>query len=396
MPSSSPRHSISPSMAGIYIHIPFCRQACSYCNFHFSVSRRQQGVLVESLLKEIRMSCDFFDQQSPAGEAIPLNTIYVGGGTPSLLPVSDIIRIFEALSAHYAFDHNTEISLEANPDDLSREKLKALRQTPVNRLSIGVQSFHLPDLRYMNRLHTPQQAVGSLHEAMAAGFDNLTVDLIYGTPTLSDALWEENLMQLIGLGIPHISAYALTVEEKTPLHYLIRKGRAAPVEDEQTARQYRMMLPLMESRGYAHYEVSSFGLPGRFSRHNLAYWTGRPYLGIGPSAHSYKPGFRCWNIANTTAYIRDIGQGVLPRQSEMLTAAQSFDEYLMTSLRTMWGCDLDRVEALWGKTRREALEKEAARHIAGGLMERRADHLVLNSQGMLFADGIAADMFWVS
>lgn len=382
-------------MAGIYIHIPFCRQACHYCNFHFSVSQRQKNGFLACLLKEIELRHDFFEKPQEPGEKFRLDSVYLGGGTPSILTTPELTSIFERLSDFFEFDKNAEITLEANPDDLTYEKLEALRQTPINRLSIGIQSFHAADLEYMNRVHSPQQAIQSIDNALKLGFENLTIDLIYGTPTMNDYLWKENLQRSIDFGIQHISAYALTVEPKTALDVFIRRGQARPVEEEQSARQFEIMVEVLAKHGYEHYEISNFALPGKFSRHNLSYWTGTPYLGLGPSAHSFRESERSWNPPNTTKYIQSIKKGLLPLETEQLSPAQRYDEYLMTSLRTMWGCDMNKVKEGWGEKKRKELENQSRRYIEQGLMVEENHHLILTEKGRLLADGIAADLFWV-
>lgn len=379
-------------MAGIYIHVPFCRQACHYCNFHFSVSLKQTASYLECLLREIDMQRDFFGE--PAGGKPSLDSLYFGGGTPSILEVGALEKVFERLSGYFSFGPQSEITLEANPDDLDKEKLQALKQTPVNRISIGIQSFHAPDLGYMNRIHDPAQAARAIEYALAAGFEDLTVDLIFGTPTMDDHIWKNNLQKVLDYKIPHLSAYALTVEPKTPLEVKIRRGQMPPVEEELTARQFELMIEMMDRAGYAHYEVSNFARPGQYSRHNLSYWTGKPYLGLGPSAHSFRPGQRWWNVSNTGQYIASVREGVLPCETEILTTAQQFDEYVMTSLRTMWGCGLETVDRNWGRARRKSLVDKAASHIHIGWMKETGEHLVLTPKGMLFADRIASDLFW--
>lgn len=382
-------------MAGIYIHIPYCRQACHYCNFHFSVYQGNRSAFVGSLLKEITLQRDFLRPEAHQQPQLILDTLYLGGGTPSLLPAGELQMIFEQLGNYYQLGVNAEVTLEANPDDLTPDKLRSLRQTPVNRLSIGIQSFHEPDLRYMNRVHSKGQALQSLEDALDAGFSNLTVDLIYGTPTLDDKQWEQNILKVISLGIPHVSAYALTVEKKTALEVFIRKGKATPVDEEQTARQFDILLSLMHMHGYQQYEISNFSLPGHYSRHNLSYWTGQHYLGLGPSAHSYKQGQRWWNIANTCAYIDALEKGSIPCETEILTPNQLYDEYLMTSLRTMWGCDLQEITRRWGGQRASLLEAQAEKYISGDLMQKTGRKLVLTNKGKLLADGIASDLFIV-
>jgi oxygen-independent coproporphyrinogen-3 oxidase len=381
-------------MAGVYIHIPFCRQACHYCNFHFSVSHRLSDALVECLIREMQMQAGFFRPDGSAGGRTRLDSLYIGGGTPSVLPVPALQRLFAALGECFAFDGRTEVTLEANPDDLDAGCLASLRDTPVNRLSIGIQSFHQADLLYMNRIHTPGQALRAIKDARRTGFDNLTVDLIYGTPTLSDKGWEQNLEKVFGLEVPHMSAYALTVEKKTPLDVMIRKGQAAPVDEDQVARQFEILMDRMAGRGYEHYEISNFSLPGRYSRHNLSYWDGSPYLGLGPSAHSHREGQRWWNVSNTAAYVASLRSGLIPFETEELGPAQRFDEYVMTSLRTQWGCSLQRVAGTWGRDRREALLLAARPYLANGQLARAGEVLRLTRSGRLFADRIASELFW--
>lgn len=380
-------------MAGVYIHVPYCRQACSYCNFHFSVSWKTRKDFTEALCKEIELQHNFFEAFHGNLGKPGLKTVYFGGGTPSVLSVAELLKIYNKLDQYFCLDGVEEITLEANPDDLSYEYLLSLRQTPINRLSIGIQSFQSADLVYMNRVHSPAQAFQSIKNAHRAGFYNISADLIFGTPSLQTHQWSENLKYIIDAGIPHISAYALTVEEKTPLAFYIRKGRQAAVSDDSTARHFDLMLETMDVHGYLHYEISNFALPGHFSKHNLSYWQGLPYLGLGPSAHSFKNNQRFWNIANTAAYIESLNVGVLPQGGETLTEVQAFNEYVMTSLRTMWGCDLEAVAARWGIERVDAILKAARKFIDQGLLQKKDDHLLLTSRGKLFADGIAADLF---
>ncbi len=380
-------------MAGIYIHIPYCRQACHYCNFHFSVSRSNKDAFVRALLKEIHLQKNFFDEPVEGGGGLDIKTIYIGGGTPSVLEPSDLARIFEELAKCFPVENPIEVTLEANPDDLTGDKLSSLNRLPVNRLSIGIQSFHHHDLHYLNRVHSPVQARESVSNSRKAGFENITVDLIYGIPGMSDAMWGDNLRQVLEMGVPHVSAYALTVEKKTVLEYLVRKGRVPDVSDEQCAQQFDILCATMEKHGYQHYEVSNFALPGYFSQHNLGYWTGVPYLGLGPSAHSYKNGQRSWNVSNTAHFIASIEKGMLAREQETLTPVQVFNEYVMTSLRTMWGCDLEKVRDGWGEKWMSDLEKRASRFLDNELMTINDRHLVLTGKGKYFADGIAAELF---
>ncbi len=373
-------------MAGIYIHIPFCRQACHYCNFHFSVSIRNRPAFIDALVNEAALQSDFLD-----GETI--DTIYIGGGTPSVLGISELIRIYAALHKSFSLEGVREFTLEANPDDLTIEKLMSLRQLPVNRLSIGVQSFHHSDLRYMNRIHSPVQAVECILNAQKLGFDNISVDLIYGTPGMTDKMWENNIMQVMELGVPHISAYALTVEKNTALEYFIRKGRAEPVSDSQSARQFEILCRFCAGHGYEHYETSNFCLPGHYSRHNISYWTGSHYLGLGPSAHSYRSNTRYWNVSNTSLYTESLRASVLPCENEVLSPVQSFNEYIMTSLRTSVGCDMERVRDIWGEQMLSGLEKRAVKYLKQSLLKRQNSHLIITQNGKFLADGIAAGLF---
>ncbi len=349
----------------------------------------------DALLKEIDLQKGFFGDGAVASSRQRLDSIYFGGGTPSLLPVGELERVFSKLSEDFVFDEQTEITLEANPDDLTREKLTELRHTPLNRLSIGIQSFHEADLCYMNRVHSPAQALQSIEGSLSAGFETLTVDLIYGTPTLSDAHWQSNLERVIALGVPHISAYALTVEKKTALDVMIRRGRATAVDEDQTARQFDIMTSVLEGYGYEHYEISNFGKPGHHSRHNLSYWSGKPYLGLGPSAHSFRKGQRWWNASNMGVYMTSVGQGKVPSETEVLTLQQQFDEYVMTSLRTMWGCDLGLVAETWGSERVSIMLEEAQSYLDRGWLTCDGHKLKLNSKGKLFADRVASDLFWI-
>lgn len=373
-------------MAGIYVHIPFCKQQCSYCNFHFSTSLRLKEPLLAALKQEMILR-----QNELHGQ--PVETIYLGGGTPSLLHAEELLRLFDTLFEHYTIGALKEVTLEANPDDLSSAYLKALRATPVNRLSIGVQSFREQDLKYMNRAHTAQQSDYAIKAAQDAGFENLSIDLIYGTPGLSDAGWKNNLAQVSALQIPHLSAYALTVEEKTRLHHDIRVGKSLPVLPEQAAGQFEILHQWAHDQGYLHYEISNLARPGREAVHNTSYWQGVPYLGFGPSAHSFSGKERSWNVANNAFYIRALEQKELPAEREILSDADRLNEYIMTSLRTVWGLDLGKVEAVFGASERARLLQEALPFIEKNQLTEKEGRLVLTEQGMLFADALAAALF---
>lgn len=357
-------------------------------------STRDKDAYLPALLREMELQRLFFDPDRENDPPSGIKTLYIGGGTPSLLSSGELSDIFDGVDRHFSLEGFTEVTLEANPEDLTPEKLKALRQLPVNRLSIGVQSFLQADLQYMNRPHSPSRAWNSIQDAREAGFENISADLIYGTPTLTDANWENNLHRLAMNGIPHISAYALTVEPRTPLAYLIRKGRAQAVSEDQSARQFDMMKQVLEAYGYRHYEISNFSLPGKESRHNMTYWTGQPYLGLGTSAHSFISGKRFWNISNISQYIAAISEEVIPAEEEVLDLSQIVNEYIMTSLRTVWGCDLRYIDRLGGAKYLRSVKKRAEIHLQRGTLIRKDDHtLVLGRKGLFFADGIAADLF---
>lgn len=374
-------------MAGIYLHIPFCKQACYYCNFHFSTSLAQQPALIKQMLREITLQQDYL-----AGQTV--TSIYFGGGTPSLLSRNDLQQLLEKLYATFKIDPDAEITLEANPDDLSPEKLGELRAAGINRLSIGVQSFHEEDLRWMNRAHDSRQALQSIRDARDAGFDNLTIDLIYGGPTLSDEGWAANVQQAIDLGVQHLSCYALTVEPGTALDQFIRKKKVPVLDTDKAARHFEQLMQWTAKAGYEHYEISNFALPGWHSRHNSSYWQSQPYLGLGPSAHSFNGHSRQWNIANNALYIKSMERDAVPCELEELTPTMMLNEYIMTTLRTSLGCLLPTVAERFGTDKRDTLLKNARPFLDKGWMVLRNEALVLTPEGRLFADGIASDLFF--
>lgn len=369
-------------MAGIYIHIPFCRQKCHYCNFHFTTSLRRKNELVTSLLKEMEIQQNYLE-----GETI--ETVYFGGGTPSLLQIEDIKLQIERLNELFPVDTDAEITLEANPDDISEEKLEGWKAIGINRLSIGVQSFFDDDLLWMNRAHTAGLAMSNMLLAKQF-FENITIDLIYGTPALTDERWRQNVEKAITSGIPHLSCYALTVEPKTPLYKMIHENKIASIDPDRQVNQFLLLMQWMEEAGYAHYEISNFALPGFRSRHNSSYWQGKKYLGLGPSAHSYNGISRQWNISNNHTYIESIHKRILPLEKENLTGAQQSNEYILTSLRTMEGLDLKK----FSPEAKNELETASKKFIERGLIKQEHEYLILTNEGKLLADGIAADLFF--
>jgi oxygen-independent coproporphyrinogen-3 oxidase len=375
----------SDTFAGVYFHIPFCKKACHYCNFHFSTSLQHKNELVEALLKEIDIT---------RGKNTRLITsVYFGGGTPSLLLRKELRAILEKTRSSFKLQPDVEISFEVNPDDMNDATVPFWKQQGINRLSIGIQSFRDEDLAWMNRAHTASQAFSAIALAKDSGFTNYSIDLIYGVPGLSDDAWKSNLQQAILLGVPHISAYALTVEPRTALDAMINKGKKEPVEPEQQARQFLILMEMMEQAGYEHYEISNFALPGMRSRHNSSYWQGIPYFGFGPSAHSYDGICRYWNISQNMEYIESLESGIIPYEKEELTAGQKLNEYIMTSLRTIEGIRITHVQDNWGVENAELLQKNSEKYMSRGMLTRVNNSIVLTREGKLFADGIAADLF---
>lgn len=374
-------------MAGIYFHIPFCKQACTYCNFHFSTSLKLKGSLLEAIHAELAMQKNYLQGHM-------VETIYLGGGTPSLLTADEIQSITETISKDYDISQLKEFTIETNPDDLTIQYIKSLKNTLINRFSIGTQSFFDTDLQYMNRAHNAQEADFAIKAAQDAGYHNITIDLIYGTPGLTDKNWLYNLEQVKKLEIPHLSAYALTVEENTALHHNIKTKKSAPIDAAQSAHQFEMLMYKAEELGFEHYEISNFAKPGHGALHNTNYWLGVPYLGIGPSAHSFNGHSRQWNIANNALYTKSIlTEKQLNSEQETLTTEQQLNEYIMTSLRTSWGLDLDRVEAKWGNDYLKHVQALAQPYIEQQKIVQEKQSFILTKKGKLFADSIAGELF---
>ena len=372
-------------MAGIYIHIPFCKKACHYCNFHFSTSQNLMQQMVQTICKEAMLRNDYLTDD--------IATIYFGGGTPSLLTNDDLRFTIDKLRSLFKVDADAEITLEANPDDITEEKLSQWKQAGINRLSIGVQSFFNDDLIWMNRAHNAEQAYKSILLAKQFGFENITIDLIYGTPTLSDENWMRNIEKALHLHIPHLSCYALTVEPNTALQKMIHQHKKENVDAEKQSRHFEILMQRLNEAGYEHYEISNFAKPGFRSRHNSSYWRGAHYLGLGPSAHSYNGVSRQWNISNNALYIKSINENVVPFEREELSSTQKINEYIMTSLRTMEGLSLQKIKQLHCEKTSADILSEAEKFIHREWMKNENDFLILTEKGKLFADGIAADLF---
>ncbi|WP_282085643.1 radical SAM family heme chaperone HemW [Aquimarina algiphila] len=373
-------------MSGIYIHIPFCKQACHYCDFHFSTSMKKKDEMITALCDEIRLRKSEIDPNEN------IETIYFGGGTPTVLSIEELTRIIEVIYKNYSVIQNPEITVEANPDDLTEEKIKLLSSSDVNRLSIGIQSFFQEDLQLMNRAHNANEAKECL--AMASRyFENISIDLIYGIPNMSIDQWKQNIQVAMDFKAPHISCYALTVEPRTALKKLIQNGKIEPVSDELAQEHFEILVDTLENRGFVHYELSNFGKPGYFSKNNTAYWKGKNYLGIGPSAHSFNGKQRSWNINNNIKYIKALQQQQIPREVEDLSKTDRYNEYIMTGLRTIWGVSLQKIEHEFGEKHKEYLMKQAQKHIDKHLLFIDDDTLLITKKGKFLSDGIASDLF---
>ena len=373
-------------MAGIYIHIPFCKQACHYCDFHFSTSLQNKEAFLNALKKEIVLQKEYLNTEK-------ISTIYFGGGTPSLLSKSELVEIFDCLKKNFQINEDAEITLEANPDDLTEEKIKELKATPINRLSIGIQSFYDEDLKLMNRAHASEESIKAVKFAQENGFENITIDLIYGIPGLTDHRWRNNLQIAFALNVNHISAYCLTVEPKTALAHQIKTGLVKNIDEQHGSEQFEIMLEAMHQNDFVQYEISNFCKNGAFSKHNSNYWKKENYLGLGPSAHSFNGESRQWNISNNALYIQSIEKGGLNFEKEILSKEQRYNEYVMTSLRTIWGLDLNLIQQNFGEEYFDFCLKEVEQYIKTENVLNEENKLYLSDKGKLIADKIASDLF---
>lgn len=375
-------------MAGIYIHIPFCKQACHYCDFHFSTSMKRKEEMVSALAKEIQM------RKSESQDEI-VETIYFGGGTPSVLTNKEIQFLIDEVFNNFRVAENPEITLEANPDDLSDIRITELANTQINRLSIGIQSFFEDDLQLMNRAHNSAEAKKSLAKATEY-FDNISIDLIYGIPRMSNEKWKENIETALSFGIPHISSYALTVEPKTALKKLIQMGKIAEPKDDVAQEHFQILVDTLQENGFIHYELSNFGKENYFSKNNSAYWLGKKYIGIGPSAHSYDGVSRSWNAANNIVYLKSLEENKLPSEKEILTQTDRYNEYVMTGLRTIWGISLERIQNEFGEKYLKYLLNQSEKFISDDLLSIENNILKTTKKGKFLADGIASDLFLIN
>lgn len=376
-------------MSGLYIHIPFCKQACHYCDFHFSTNLNTKTQLVSAFAKELALQKEYL------GNNTILETIYFGGGTPSLLTEAELSDIFEAINKYFSITAYPEITLEANPDDLTTQKLSQLKKSPVNRFSIGIQSFHEPHLRYLNRAHNAQEARDCVKKAQDAGFNNISIDLIYAIPHSDHSVWEQDMATALQLNIQHISAYCLTIENRTAFGKWLHTGKIQAIDEEYSAQQFISLIHTLQNNGFEQYEISNFSLPGHEARHNSNYWKKQPYLGIGPSAHSYNGSTRQFNIASNAQYIKSLEKDRVPYTLETLTIADQVNEYIMTSLRTKWGCNLENIKNWAGIDIQASNKIYLADCLKRNLITLENEVLKLTESGKLVADQIASDLFVV-
>jgi oxygen-independent coproporphyrinogen III oxidase len=376
-------------MAGIYIHIPFCRHKCNYCNFYSTPASFDAKVFASAIINEAKLRNYFLRMEK-------VETIYFGGGTPGLFHPDVINEIILELSNLFTFNPNIEITIEVNPDDISIEWLESLRKTQVNRISIGIQTFNNVALKYLERLHSGEHGLKAIKMIKDAGYTNISADLIYAIPGQTNEMLQSDIEVLTEMDIPHISAYNLTVEPSTRLTLQIRKGIRKAVSTDQGAQHFEIVVKALEEKGYLHYEISNFCKPGLFSKHNTSYWQGVKYLGLGPSAHSFDGGIREWNVSNVKRYVDAIKAGIILSESETLSQEDKYNEYIMTGIRTMWGCSLFYIESEYGLKFKEYCLEQAKPWIKDGSIIIQDNSLILSFQGKFLADGIASSMFFIA
>lgn len=372
-------------MAGIYIHIPFCKKACNYCDFHFSTKLDYQQAMVDAICKEINY------RASEVSE--PLASIYFGGGTPSLLTSAQLKQILTTVQANFDIAPDAEITLEANPDDMKNEGLENWLELGVNRLSVGIQSFSQVQLDWMNRAHTAEESLACIEKAASIGFNSFSVDLIYGLPNLSNESWHNELSQALDLGVNHLSTYCLTIEDKTALAKLVKTGKVMPLSDEKQSEQFLILTNLLAEKGWDHYEISNSCTPGNYAKHNTAYWQRKTYLGIGPSAHSYNGKQRKWNVANNQQYMKRINNNEAAFEIENLSIADQINEFILTGLRTKWGVSQEILFSNWNYTIPIEEQKSINQWCNDGLMLNNNNILTLTKEGRLYADQLASELF---
>jgi oxygen-independent coproporphyrinogen III oxidase len=377
-------------LAGIYIHIPFCKQACNYCNFHFSTSLKNKAEMIAAIVKEIQLTNLFTTNNATQ----KIQTLYFGGGTPSLLTKVDLQLIFDALQTKFYFSEAIEITLEANPDNINEVTLNEWKNIGINRLSVGVQSFLDEELIWMNRAHNATHSLQCIDKIIAAGFTNFSIDLIYGSPMLNNDNWKKNVSILLEKNVPHLSCYALTVEPKTALHKMIATKQKNNIDADKQTEQYNLLMYWMQQAGYEHYEISSFAKKGMRSKHNSNYWSGEKYYGFGPSAHSFDEEKRRWNVSNNALYIKSLQNNTIPFEEETLTQVHHVNEYIMTALRTIEGINLEKVTQKFGQKFSNDIYTNSKKYIVQEKIIVDNNFIFLTNEGKHFADGIAADLFF--
>lgn len=375
-------------MAGLYIHVPFCAKRCLYCDFFSNTEMRFKEPYVSAIIKEMELRKEYIGYET-------LETLYFGGGTPSQLAKGDFQRIFEAIYDNFRVSDQAEITLEANPDDMRPEYVSMLKDFPFNRISMGVQSFHPEDLRFLNRRHSREQALKAVELCKEQGITNISIDLIYGLPNQTLQAWEENLDIALGLDVPHLSTYHLIYEEGTALYKLMEAGKVKPVDEDLSVSFFSTLIDRLTKAGYLHYEISNFARPGFISRHNSSYWTGKKYLGLGPSAHSYNGIEREWNVSSLPIYIKGIADGHPSIESEDLGLHTRYNDFIITGLRTMWGISFSDIQTKFGEKLLLYCQKQARPYIDQGLLLQTDDKLILSKASIFVSDGIMSDLLWI-
>jgi len=371
-------------MAGIYIHIPFCKKLCYYCDFYHVITSEKNSVFVDALLKETALRKDYLEDET-------VSTIYIGGGTPSVFSIKELSDILNQINKFFRVEENCEITIELNPDDVNQDYMEGLKKLNINRISLGVQSWRDPDLKMLNRRHNSEQAAAALTEVFNAGFNNVTIDLIYGIPGMTVKEWSSNLDKAFSFDIKHLSAYHLTIEPGTVFGKMQEKGHFTEIDEDESNAQFNTLIEKAEAAGFIHYEISNFGKPGYFSKHNSNYWKQVNYLGLGPSAHSFNGYSRQWNIRNLNGYIKSINSGKSFFEKEELDTKARFNEYIMTSLRTMWGIDLEYIETTFEKEGYDYVVNLSGKFKNYGLMKQEKNSLVLTNQGKMISDNIISE-----
>lgn len=375
-------------MAGIYLHIPFCKTRCIYCDFYSTTRSEMADRYVSALCRELKLRKSYLDNE-------PVETIYFGGGTPSQLSKENFEKIFETIEREYNLGNCEEITLEANPDDLTPEYIKMLSSLPFNRISIGIQTFNEQTLRLLKRRHTAEQAISAVKECRMAGFQNISIDLMYGLPGETPESWEADLEQAVNLNVEHISAYHLIYEEGTPLYEMLQKHKVEEVDEESSVDFFALMIDRLTKAGFQHYEISNFCKPDMYSQHNSSYWTGKKYLGCGPSAHSFNGSTRQWNVSSLDKYIAGIEKGIPDFEIEELDVTTRYNDFVITSLRTMWGLSLNRLEEEFGTEFKQYCLENAQTYLDSGKLEISDNTLFLSKEGIFISDGIMSDLLWV-